>query len=135
MPTISNVGSQPIKWKLRRASAELGVSISTLVTKLNEAGQTADESKTFPTRSIVAALYDDAHRERLAKTIAERRHKELETAILKGDYLNQTDLERTISQVAEGMLQIIKSSALSRQAQDDIRRQIAAIPVIIRDVA
>jgi hypothetical protein len=64
MGTITNAGSEPIKWTLRRASAEFGVSIPTLVSELNEAGATADAGKTFSTRAIVMALFGDAYRER-----------------------------------------------------------------------
>ena len=57
-----------------KAEAEVGMveSVPTLVSKLNEVGETVDENKTFPTRAIVAALYGSVHEERLKKLRAER---------------------------------------------------------------
>jgi hypothetical protein len=98
MPTVTNAGAEPIKWTLRRASAEFGVSVPTLVGKLNEAGETADESKTFSTRGIVTALYGDVHRERFAKLKAEREQVELENAIMRGDFVARVELENVFAQ-------------------------------------
>ena len=124
-----------IKWTLRRASAEFGVSVPTLVGKLNEAGDTADENKTFSTRSLVTALYGDVHRERLAKLKAEREQVELENAIMRGDYLSRVELENSFGQIANGIIPIIKASSLTQEQQVDLRRQISSIPVVIRGVA
>jgi hypothetical protein len=135
MGTINTAGAEPIKWSLRRASTEFGVSVPTLVGKLNEVGETADENKTFSTRSIVAALFGDIHRERLAKLKVEREQVELENAILRGEYLRRAELESMFGQISAAILQIIKASKLTRQEQDDLRRQLSSIAVRIEDTA
>ena len=53
---------------------------------------------------------------------------------MRGDYLSRFELERVFSEVANAILQIIKSSELSLAEREDLQRAIATIPVHIRDV-
>jgi hypothetical protein len=79
--------------------------------RLEDAQQFAGQDFCFGTGQITAAIFGSIHEERYAKLKAEREKLQLETSILKADYLPRIELERVFAQLAEAIIQIIKTSA------------------------
>ena len=135
MGTVTNVPQAPLAWSIQRASREFAVSVPTLVLKLNQAGEVADEAKLFSTRSIVAALYGEVHRERLAKLKVEREQVELENQVLRGESLPREELRELFDSLARAMVNIIRSSKLTPQEQADLQRLLSNIPIQVKRIA
>jgi hypothetical protein len=97
MPHLTNAPSEPIRWSLQRASKEFQISTTALVAKLNDAQEFAGEDFCFATSQIMTAIYGSLFEERHAKLKAEREKVQLETSILKADYLPRIELERVFA--------------------------------------
>jgi hypothetical protein len=59
----------------------------------------------------------------------------LENAVLKGQLLDRSELERVFSELASAIVGIIQTSGLPRESQEEIQRNLAGIPLIIQDQA
>ena len=131
----SNVQS-PLRWSLLAASREFPHSDVTIASRLADLGEQPDADGLWTTQQLYGALIGGAlPAERLKKLRAETAKTELETAILRGDYLNRRELENVFAQITDGVLQIIKTSKLTLEEQNDLRRQLSSIPVVIRHAA
>lgn len=135
MGTVTNVPQAPLKWSIRRAAAEFKISIPTLIGKLNAVEEKPDADKTFATAQIVRALFGDLHALRLRKAGEEGDKVALANQITRGEFLSRRDLEAAFLQIALGVKEVVRGSGLSQEAQMDVMRQIASIPVAIRDRA
>jgi hypothetical protein len=74
-------------------------------------------------------------RERLRRVSEEADKVAIQNAVSRGELLNRSELMQGMAAVAEAMVSTIENSGLSRKDQDEIRRNLASIPVIITDVA
>ena len=132
----SNVPASGLRWSLSAASREFPHSDMTIASRLRDIGELPDSGGLWTTKQIFAALTGgDLPSERRKQIRAATAKTEVETSILKGDYVSRIELENVLGQVADGILQIVKASKLSLEEQNDLRRQLAGIPVLIRNVA
>ena len=131
----SNVPSEMLRWSLFKASREFGTAEITLGKKLGEAGEVAGPDECFSTRQILRGLYGEVYAERLRKTKEEADMVGLKNAAMRGDFLSRFELQNLFGQIAHAILEIIKSSGLTKEEQNDVRRQIASIPVVLRQTA
>jgi hypothetical protein len=120
---------------LTRAGREFSIAKTSLAARLKEAGENPDEHGLFSTRAITQALYGSLFAERLRKTAEEADKVAIANAVSRGELLSRSELMQAMSAVAASMVTIIETSGLSREAQDDLRRNLAGIPLIIRDQA
>lgn len=127
-----NLPSAAFRWRLTAAGKEFSVTEPTLGTKVNQAAEHPGADGCYTTAQMTRVIYGDLWAERYNKLKAETAKSELETVILKGDFVHRLELQHVLGQIADGILQIVKSTGLSKEAQDDIRRQISSIPVVIK---
>jgi hypothetical protein len=66
---------------------------------------------------------------------AETAKTELETGILRGDFIARQELERVFGEVANAIKTIVRSSRLSRIEQDDFLRALSSIKVVVKNTA
>jgi hypothetical protein len=53
---------------------------------------------------------------------------------MRGEYLSRSELLAGLTVIAEGMVQIVRSSKLSRHEQDDMLHHIASLGTVFEDV-
>jgi hypothetical protein len=130
----SNVPNERLKWTVERGAVEFGLSTGTLRKALNKDSAVPDADGLFTTRQIVAALHGSMDVEKLATQKELRRKLELENQITRGELLNRAELMKGFSQVADAMVSRIMVSELSRSAKEDLLKDLARIPLILKDV-
>ena len=134
-PTKSNVAAAALRWSVERAGIEFGLTSQTLRKSLNKNSAVADANGLFTTRQIVAALYGALHQEkvRTQKELADR--YALENAITRAELLRRSEVERVFAAIADAIKTRIMSSNLSRHEKEDILKDIAALPIVLKEVA
>jgi hypothetical protein len=137
MPAVtkSNVGKEPLRWNLDAMSREFNFSIPHLRGVLAKHNAVAGEDGCFSTQQIVDALYGALHLEKIRTQRAMTERITLENQITRAEVLNRADLAQGLAGIADAMCSIISTSGLSRQEQDNLRRELASIPIILVDVA
>jgi len=130
-----NVGLDPLKWTIESAAREFRLAPVTLRKNLRQADIQPAEDGTFSTEQITAGLFGSLREQRLLKEKQLVRKYELANQIIEGNYLNRSEIEKALGQLAAEMVFIIETSNLSREAQDDLRVTLASIPVEIAGVA
>ena len=56
---------------------------------------------------------------------------ELENRVRRGELLDRKELERVFSELADAICSIIENSGLSREDREQIRRNLAGIPLVL----
>ena len=125
----------PLKWNIEKGAAEFGLSIMTLRKALAKTSATPDSDGLYTTQQIVAALYGALHQEkfRTQKELADR--YALENQITRAEVLNRAEVERIFATIADAITTRIMSSNLSRHEKEDILNDIAALPIVLKEVA
>lgn len=135
-PSNSNIPQKvALRWSLYKAAVEFDVAQSVLVRHLTASHEFPAADGCYSTTQIVKALYGSLHIERLRKLREEADKVELENAITRADYLQRSELLRGITQLADGLLQIVNNSALSLEEKADMLNNISNFPAVLRDVA
>jgi hypothetical protein len=124
---------ESLRWTIERAASEFKTSSGTLRKNLRMAGIEPDTTNCFSTPQIVAALYSDLHAERVQKERELVRRYRLENEVTEGTLVNKEALAAGFAQLADAMVSRIRVSKLDRSEQDDLLRELATIPVVIRD--
>jgi hypothetical protein len=133
--TKSNIGTEPLRWNLDAMSREFNFSIPMLRGALAKNNAVAGEDGCFSTQQICDSLYGALHLEKLRTQRATTERIELENRITKGQVLDKVELMKGFAGIADAMVSIISTSGLSREAQEDLQRELASIPLTINDVA
>jgi hypothetical protein len=120
---------------LTRAGREFSIAKTSLAARLKEAGENPDENGLFSTRQLTQTLYGSLFAERLRLIREEADKVAIANQVARGELLNRTELMQAMSAVAASIVAIIETSELSREAQDDLRRNLSTLPLIIQDQA
>jgi hypothetical protein len=102
-----------------------------LAARLKEAGEKPDENGLFSTRAITQTLYGSLFAERLRKTAEEADKVAIANAVSRGELLSRSELMQAMAHVADAMVGVIENSGLSREDKEQIRRNLASIPIVI----
>jgi len=131
----SNMPATPLRWSVARAGAEFDIAQQTLERKLRDAQVYPDAGGCYSTKQITEGIFGSLFRERLRRITEEADKTALANQVSRGELVNRHELLQAMAAVAEAMVSTIENSGLSRKDQDQIRRNLASIPVIITDVA
>jgi hypothetical protein len=134
VPPLTSIPS-PLKWDLKAAGREFGLTVDTLRRKLNAAKQTPAADGTWTTAQIVAALYGDIHGQRLRKTAAEATNWELKNSVLTGESLPRALLTSALTEIFIVIRQLIEGSSMTTPEKRDLLNTIATWPVAVKNVA
>ena len=131
----SNVPVERLRWTVEKAAGEFALTTDTLRKALAKDSAVADADGLFSTQQIVAALYGALHQEkvRTQKELADRYM--LENQITRAEVLNRAEVERIFATIADAIKTRIMSSNLSRHEKEDILKDIAALPIVLKEVA
>jgi hypothetical protein len=88
-----------------------------------------------PTQQIACAIYGALHVEKLKTRREITRKLELENAVTKASVLRRSEVAKGLAQVADAMVSRIMVSDLSRSAKEDLLKDLASIPLMLKDVA
>jgi hypothetical protein len=130
----SNVPAAALRWSIERAGIEFGLASQTLRKSLAKSSAAPDANRLFSTRQIVDALYGALHQEkvRTQKELADR--YALENEITRAEVLRRSEVERVCAAVADAIVARVMSSGLSRHEKEDILKDIASLPIVLRDI-
>jgi hypothetical protein len=136
MPRVSksNVPHERLRWVVQRAADEFGLTTGTLRKALAKDSAVADENGLFSTKQVVAAIHGALDQEKLRTQAQITRKLELQNAIAEASVLVRAEVMRGLSMVADAIKSRILSSGLSRHEQEDILKDIASIPVMLKEV-
>jgi hypothetical protein len=127
--------NEPLKWNLRKAAVEFGTTVDTLKKSLNQVSAEPDADGLYTSGQLIQARYGELYQEKL------RVHREtadriaLENAITRGETLSRSELMKGFAALADAMVHRIMVSGLSKDAQSDLLKDLASIPVVIADTA
>jgi hypothetical protein len=130
-----NVPTRPLRWTTEAVAREFKLGPNTAKKILNQGGMEPDVTGCYSTEQIVACLFGDLRAERLRKERELVRRYRLENEAAEATLLNRVELMKGFSALADAMVCRIRASELSREAQDDLLKALASIPVVINDVA
>jgi hypothetical protein len=134
--TLSNLPQQePLRWNVEKAGVEFGSASATLRKSLAKISELAGPDGCYSTKQIVGAIFGSMHIEKLATQKELRRKLELENAITTGSVLDRAALSTAFAAIADAITSRIMSSELSRDAKEDLLRDLSSIPVAIETVA
>src|SRR5215470_6408760 len=92
-----------LRWTMRMAMSEMGVSMALLQARLKAAGELPGSDGHYGTNQLLNALYGDINSERLRKLMADRELTEVKRAILAKEHIPR---ERVISVLSNSYLVI-----------------------------
>src|SRR5215469_18151050 len=131
----SNVPSVPLRWSVARAGAEFDIAQQTLERKLRDAQVYPDAGGCYSTKQITEGIFGSLFRERLRRITEEADKVAIANQVARGELLNRAELTRAMAQVADAIVSVIRNSGLSRFDQEQIQKNLAGIPLVIKDVA
>jgi hypothetical protein len=134
-PIKTNVPLKPLRWSVKRAAVEFSTSIMTLRKMLVKVGVAPGSDGCFSTAEICKAVFGGLAEEKLLTQRQLTRKYELENLITEGRVLDKDALMAGLSQVADAIVSRILASELSREAKEDVLRDLASVPVVLEDVA
>jgi hypothetical protein len=127
--------NEPLKWNLRKAAVEFGTTVDTLTKSLNQTSQRPDADGLYTTGQLVRARFGELYQEKLRVQRETADRIALENEITRGETLNRAELAKGFAAIADAMVSIITTSALSRTEQENLQRELASIPIVIDGVA
>src|SRR5260221_12479679 len=87
MPVPTSTVPDPLRWDLKSAGRELGMTAETLSRKLNKADQFPGPDKRYSTQQLLTAAFGNIAGERLRKVTEEADNMMLRNQILRGESL------------------------------------------------
>jgi hypothetical protein len=134
--TKSNVPQQePLRWNLRKAAIEFSTTSDTLRKSLNQISASPDPDGLFSSQQLVRALYGELHVEKVRTQRALARKLELENDITTASVLNRAELMKAFAAIADAMVSRINSANVPRSVKEDLLKELASIPLILKEVA
>jgi hypothetical protein len=134
-PSKSNVPAAALRWSVERAGIEFGLTSQTLRKALNKNSATADADGLYTTQQVAAAIYGSMHIEKLATQKELRRKLEFENAVTEARLIDRAELMKGLAMVADAMSSRIMTSELSRSSKQDLLKELASVPLVLKDVA
>jgi hypothetical protein len=133
--TKTNVAPNALKWAVKRAAVEFGVAEMTLRKYLAKTSAVADKDGFYSTKQITEAIYGGLAEEKLATQRQITRKLELENAVTTGSVLRKDSLMAGLSAIADAMVSRVMASELSREAKEDLLKELAGVPVVLEETA
>jgi hypothetical protein len=126
---------RPLKWTIEAAGREFKLAQNTVRKILNQGGAEPDAGGCYTTEQICACLFGDLRAERLRKERELVRKYQFENEITTCNYLDRSALSAAFSGIANAMVSIVMTSALDREAKENLLKELAGIPIAIEGVA
>jgi hypothetical protein len=89
----------------------------------------------YSTKQITDAVFGGLHEEKLLTQRELTKRYALDNEIVEASVLDRKALSAAFGQLADTMTFIISTSGLPRESQDDLRRELASIPIVLEGVA
>ena len=130
-----NVPMRPLKWTVEAIGREFKLAQNTVRKILHQGGAEPDGTGCYSTEQVTACLFGDLRAERLRKERELVRKYQLENETTEANLLDRAALMAGFAQVADAMVHRIMASELSREAKEDLLRDLAGIPIVVENVA
>jgi hypothetical protein len=131
----TNVPAEELHWSIERAAAEFGLSPMTLRRALNKISAKPDENGCFTTQQVVASLFGQLYVEKVRTQRALARKLELENDVTTASVLNRAELMKAFAAIADAIVSRIMAANVPRSVKEDLLKELASIPLILKEVA
>jgi hypothetical protein len=126
----------PLRWNIEKASIEFAVSMMTLRKALAKNDAEPDAAGLYTSRQIASAVYGGAFSEEKLRTQRQLTKKlELENSITEATVLSRSELMKGLATIADAVSSRIMSAELPRSVKEDLLKDIASIPLVLKEVA
>src|SRR6516225_1521002 len=132
---IGNIPKAALRWSVERAGVEFGMSSHTLRKALAKESIVCGADQCFSTSEICRAVFGGLAEEKLATQRQLTRKYQLENSIVEASVLDRAALTKGFAAIADAVSSRIMSSELSREAKEDLLRELATIPIVVEDMA
>jgi hypothetical protein len=126
---------RPLKWTVEAIAREFKLAQNTVRKILNQGNAEPDQTGTYSTEAICGSLFGNLHAEKIRKERELVRKYRIENETSEANLLDRAALMAGFSQLADAMVHRITVSELSREAKEDLLRDLATIPVIVANTA
>jgi hypothetical protein len=134
--TRSNVPQNVLlRWNIEKAAIEFAMTPIMLSRALAQISAAAGADGCYSTGQICEALFGVMHQEKLATQKELTKRYRLDNEITEGNALNRAELSRCLATVAASMVSRINSANVPRSTKEDLLRELASIPLVLKDVA
>jgi len=123
------VKSDRIYWSVNQAALEFGIDRRTLTKRLGVVGVKSDESGTYTTAQICAAVFGDSESEKLRKLKAEADLAEMERDERARMLLPSEIVEIVWEGALEGMKAVVSSADIPKELRHRLLEQMKQIPL------
>jgi hypothetical protein len=130
-----NISLQPLRWSIEAVSREFKLAANTARKILHQGGVEPDGVGTYSTEQVVSCLFGNLHAEKIRKERELVRKYRIENETSEANLLDRTELMKGFAALADAIVFRITSSELSREAKEDLLRDLSTIPVVISNVA
>jgi len=130
-----NVPMRPLRWTIEAVGREFKLAQNTVRKILHQGGAEPDGNGCFSTEQVVSCLFGDLRAERLRKERELVKKYRRENSITEASVLNRVALSQGFAAIAYAMVCRIMASELSREAKEDLLKDLSSIPVVIKNVA
>src|SRR6516164_2924419 len=114
----------PIRWTMRQAGREFGLSFETVRRKLSETHQEPGADGCFSTKQLLASVYGSLYAARLRTQNEQAEKLRIQNEVSLSELLRRPELMTALAQIADAIKSRIMTSELSRVAKEDILRDI-----------
>jgi hypothetical protein len=137
MPHVdTNLPTELLRWSIKRAAKEFGLSEETIIKRLGLVKELPDPvSKSYSTRQLLNGIYGDINSARLSELRERTRNWELRNSILTGQSLRREEIEKTLGQLFISFKSAIEATGMSRAEKFDVLEVLGSWPIVIRETA
>ena len=130
-----NVSRKELRWTIEPASIEFGTAQNTLRKGLSQAHVACGSDGCFTTAQICEGLFGVMRQEKIKTQRELTRRYLLENQITEAEVLMRSEVSKGLAMIADAMTSRIMASQLSRSAKEDLLKDLASIPLVLKDVA
>ena len=134
--TRSNVPQNVLlRWNVEKAAIEFGMTPIMLNRALAQISAVPGADGCYSTAQLCEALFGVMHQEKIATQKELTKRYRLDNEITEGNVLNRAELSRVLAAVADAMVNRINSANVPRSVKEDLLKELASIPLVLKDVA
>jgi hypothetical protein len=124
-----------LRWTVEAIAREFKLAQNTVRKILHQGGAEPDGNGTYSTGQVASCLFGNLHAEKIRKEREMVRKYRIENETSEANLLDRAALTQGFTQLADAMVHRIMASELSREAKEDLLKDLSSIPIVINNVA
>jgi len=111
------------------------VTADTLRRALNQNSAEPGADRCYSTAQVCSAIFGGLNEEKLLTQRELTKKYSLENAIVEASVLDRAELTKGFVAIGDALVSRVMASELSREAKEDLLKELSSIPVILTEVA